>query len=147
MKTRMGSETLEHLDLQREKKQWLYFNANVSPKDTQIQGAFRRYQRFYLACGMSRYLQLKEQKRRIRILIDILLCGISIYGCSAFVKRGFPEYMSGRTMFAFFDYSEPLAFFILDYLAVMILFMMAGCLAVRILDEKGNSQRYLPGKT
>ncbi len=33
------------------------------------------------------------------------------------------------------------------YLAVMILFMMAGCLAVRILDEKGNSQRYLPGKT
>ncbi len=47
-------------------------------------------------------------------------------------------------MFAFFDYSEPLIFFTLDYLAVMILFMMVGCLVIRILtktDEKQNKKR------
>ena len=42
--------------------------------------------------------------------------------------------MTGSTIFAFFDYSKPLIFFILDYLAVMVLFMMLGWIAVRLLD-------------
>ena len=53
---------------------------------------------------------------------------ISVYGCAAFIKRGFPGYMLGRTMFAFFDYSEPRAFFFLDYLTIMILFMIIAIL-------------------
>lgn len=53
---------------------------------------------------------------------------ISVYECAAFIKRGFPGYMLGRTMFAFFDYSEPRAFFFLDYLTIMILFMIIGIL-------------------
>ena len=53
---------------------------------------------------------------------------ISVYGCAAFIKRGFPGYMLGRTMFAFFDYSELRAFFFLDYLTIMILFMIIGIL-------------------
>ena len=44
-------------------------------------------------------------------------------------------------MFAFFDYSEPLIFFILDYLAVMILFMAVGCLVIRILDKIDEAQK------
>ncbi len=89
-------------------------------------------------------VKLEKQKRRIWIPVFGLLCVISVYGCIAFVKRGFPGYMTGSTMFAFFDYSEPLVFFILDYLAVMILFMMVGCLVIRILtktDEKQNKKR------
>ena len=87
------------------------------------------------------FIKLEKQKRRIWIPVYVLLCTISFYGWTAFVKRGFPGYMAGTTMFAFFDYSEPLIFFILDYLAVMILFMMVGCLVIRILtktDEKQN---------
>ena len=57
----------------------------------------------------------------------VVVC-ISIYGCAAFIKRGFPGYMLGRTMFAFFDYSELRAFFFLDYLTIMILFMIIGIL-------------------
>lgn len=53
---------------------------------------------------------------------------ISAYGCAAFIKRGFPGYMSGRTAFAFFDFSEPRIFFFMDYIAIMILSMVAGCL-------------------
>ena len=84
------------------------------------------------------FAKIEKQKQKIRIPVRGLLCAISVYGGVAFVKRGFPGYMAGTTMFAFFDYSEPLIFFILDYLAVMILFMMAGCLAVRILNNNTN---------
>ena len=38
----------------------------------------------------------------------VILGCISIYGCVAFVQRGFPGYMSGKTAFAFFDYGEPI---------------------------------------
>ena len=62
---------------------------------------------------------------------------ISVYGCAAFIKRGFPGYMLGRTMFAFFDYSEPRAFFFLDYLTIMILFMIIGIILI-ILNSTYN---------
>ncbi len=85
--------------------------------------------------------KIKQQQQRIRIPVSGLLCGISVYGCVAFVKRGFPGYMTGRTMFAFFDYSEPLILFILDYLAVMILFMAVGCLVIRILSKVDGAHK------
>ena len=87
------------------------------------------------------FTKLQNQKQRIRIPVSGLLCGISIYGCIAFVERGFPGYMTGSTIFAFFDYSEPLIFFILDYLAVMILFMTVGCLVIRILNKVDEAQK------
>ena len=68
--------------------------------------------------------KLGKKKNRIKVPVYLLLTGILVYGCVAFIKRGFPSYMTGSTMFALFDYSEPLVFFILDYLAVMVLFMM-----------------------
>ena len=66
---------------------------------------------------------------------------VSVYGCAAFIKRGFPGYMSGKTMFAFFDYSEPRVFFFLDYLAIMALFMMTGCLAVYGLSKIRRAEK------
>ena len=54
--------------------------------------------------------------------------GIAIYGGKAFMQRGFTGYLSGRMSFAIFDHSEPRLYFFLDYLVIMLLFMMAGCL-------------------
>lgn len=45
------------------------------------------------------------------------------YGGYAFIKRDIGLYMTLQNMFAFFDFEEPLVFFILDYLAVMGLFV------------------------
>ncbi len=87
------------------------------------------------------FIKLEKQKRRIWVPVYGLLCAISAYGCIAFVKRGFPGYMAGATMFAFFDYSEPLVFFIMDYLAVMILFMAVGCLVIRILNKVDEAHK------
>lgn len=52
--------------------------------------------------------------------------GIFGYGIYAFVKHDVGSYMLQRVQFAFFDYEEPLAFFILDYMAVMALFAGMG---------------------
>ena len=79
----------------------------------------------HLAAPMK---NLFMKSKKIFAAVCVTAVCISVYGCAAFIKRGFPGYMSGRTMFAFFDYSEPRVYFFLDYLAIMILFMMVGCL-------------------
>ena len=81
-----------------------------------------------------------KSKRIFAAVCAVFEC-ISVYGCAAFIKRGFPGYMSGRTMFAFFDYSEPRTFFFLDYLAIMVLFMMTGCLAVYGLSKINTKKK------
>lgn len=74
-------------------------------------------------------------KSRAFYLISV---AVSVYGGVAFIKRGFPGYMSGMTKFAFFDTSEPMFFFFADYIAIMILFMMAGCLMIYVLNLLSN---------
>ena len=83
--------------------------------------------------------KLGKRKAGVRIPVCCLLCGISAYGGYAFVKRGFPGYMTGRTVFAFFDYDEPVMFFILDYLAIMFMFMLVGFLVCHLLNERKTS--------
>ena len=76
----------------------------------------------------------QKNRKASEILYGILGC-ISIYGGVAFVRRGFLGYMSGRTVFAFFDYGEPIALFLLDYLTIMALFMITGYLIIYVLGR------------
>ena len=46
---------------------------------------------------------------------------VMAWGVYAFVRRGFFDYLFLRTAFVFLDDSEPVVFFLLDYLAVMAL--------------------------
>lgn len=54
--------------------------------------------------------------------------GLSIagYGVYAFVRRQIGSYMFLKIQFVFFDYEEPLIWFLLDYIAVMGLFVLIG---------------------
>ncbi len=61
----------------------------------------------------------------------ISMSAISVYGIFAFFKRRIPDYMFLKQAFVFFDYDEPLIFFLIDYVAVIILFVMAGYLLTR----------------
>ena len=51
---------------------------------------------------------------------------IAGYGVYAFVKREIGSYMFLSNQFVFFDFGEPLIFFLLDYIAVMGLFVFIG---------------------
>lgn len=51
---------------------------------------------------------------------------VAVYGIHAFVFREIGTYMVLQNEFAFFDYEEPLLLFLLDYMAVMELFVLIG---------------------
>ena len=51
---------------------------------------------------------------------------IAGYGVYAFFKREIGSYMFLKNQFVFFDYGEPLILFLLDYIAVMGLFVFIG---------------------
>ena len=53
-------------------------------------------------------------------------CMIAAYGAYAFAQRGLGRYMTLRDQFVFFDFSEPLILFLLDYMAIMVLFVFIG---------------------
>lgn len=55
--------------------------------------------------------------------IAVLIAG---YGVYAFIKRDIGGYMLLKNQFVFFDFDEPLILFLLDYTAVMGLFVFIG---------------------
>ena len=79
--------------------------------------------------------KLRKNRRGAFTFLITALAAASLYGAYAFVKRGFPEYLFAKTMFAFFDYSEPVLLFLLDYLAVMAACMMIGRLLLSGLNR------------
>ena len=71
--------------------------------------------------------------------IAILIAG---YGVYAFYKRQIGDYLLSRTMFAFFDYSESLWGFMLDYLAIMGMFLFISYYAVVFLRKiEGKNEK------
>ncbi|MBE6010257.1 MAG: DUF4405 domain-containing protein [Lachnospiraceae bacterium] len=84
--------------------------------------------------------KLRAKSKQGFTALSVILACVSVYGFVAWIRRGFPGYMSGRTAFAFFDPGEPRVFFFLDYIAIMILFMMAGCLIMYLLQKKSANR-------
>ena len=64
-------------------------------------------------------------RTRIRLL-RIAAAAAAVYGMYAFVKRDIVNYMLLKIHFVFFDYDEPIFFFLLDYIAVMGMFIFIG---------------------
>ncbi len=63
-----------------------------------------------------------------RLLPTALALCISGYGIYAFIRRGFPRYMTLQEQFVFFDFDEPLVLFFLDYAAIMLTLILLGSL-------------------
>ena len=76
----------------------------------------------------------------IRIL-SIIAAVVAVYGIYAFLKRDIGNYMLLRVHFVFFDYNEPLFFFLLDYIAVMGLFIFIGHYLADFLSQHGSKKK------
>lgn len=61
---------------------------------------------------------------------------IAIYGTHALYTRKFVDYISQKVMFAFFDYEEPVIYFILDYVAIMGLMIFISYYLQQFLQQK-----------
>lgn len=77
----------------------------------------------------------KIRKKPIRIVICTVFALTAAYGVYAFIKRGFADFLFGKVMFVFFDFSEPFIFYYLDYLAVIILSMTLGYICIKLISK------------
>ena len=83
---------------------------------------------------LDRKINLSAEKKKY--ILRILAGVIAAYGCYAFIKRQIGSYMFLKIHFVFFDYTEPLVFFMLDYIAVMGLFVAGGYYFSMFLRKK-----------
>lgn len=63
---------------------------------------------------------------------------IAGYGVYAFIKRDIGSYMLLQNQFVFFDFGEPLILFLLDYIAVMGLFVFIGHYLAKAVQAAGK---------
>ena len=76
-----------------------------------------------------------------KLLRVAALC-FAAYGVIAFFKRGFPDYMFLRTEFVLFNYEEPIGFFFIDYVAVMVLFDgLSHCVSLFLKSQSQHGLR------
>ncbi|MCH5344019.1 MAG: DUF4405 domain-containing protein [Acetatifactor sp.] len=88
--------------------------------------------------GMTKRMWKKPPVIRAWIVRAVGLL-LAVYGVYAFIKREIGSYMLLKIQFVFFDYEEPLILFLLDYIAVMALFVVVGHYltgAVRLFRKK-----------
>ena len=92
--------------------------------------------------GMAKRM-FKESSYIRKWCVRILGILVAAYGAYAFVQRGIGTYMFLQNSFVFFDFEEPLIFFLLDYIAVMGLFVFIGYYltkGLKWLDRKDINQ-------
>lgn len=113
--------------------------ASAAAREIHMMVAYWSFVLMSIHAGMHLHTPLKKlinNKRQTGIIVCILSSAVSLYGIFAFAKRLFPHYMFRRTLFAFFDFGEPIVFFLLDYAAVMVLFAAVGILIMRLTEPK-----------
>lgn len=74
-------------------------------------------------------------------LVRLMGVGVAAYGAWAFIKKEILSYMLMQVHFVFFDYEEPVIFFILDYVAAMGFFVFVGHYLSRILLKTGRKRK------
>lgn len=92
---------------------------------------------------LQKIFQIKRASGMRKIVIRAVGALLAVYGIYAFTRRSFGEYMLLKIKFVFFDYSEPLVFFILDYLAIMALFFIVGHYMGKLIGKKNEIGAFL----
>ena len=90
--------------------------------------------------GMAKRMFRKPSAVRAWIVrcVGFLIAG---YGVYAFLKREIGSYMLLKIQFVFFNFDEPLILFILDYIAVMGLFVFIGHYLTEGLKRIGRKNK------
>ena len=76
----------------------------------------------------------KSAARTMALRAFTILLGV--WGIFAFLRREIGSYLFLRNQFVFFDFNQPLLFFVADYIAVMVLFAMAGHYSAKLLKRQ-----------
>lgn len=74
-------------------------------------------------------------RRTLKTAARVIAALIALYGIYVMIARHIPEYLFGTVQFASFDLEEPLLLFLLDYMAVMGLFVFVGHYGSKLLRK------------
>ena len=74
------------------------------------------------------------------LILKILLLIIFLYGLYAFVSRGVWRYLILKQQFFFFDMEKGCFLFVLDYLAIIVLFASLGHFAAKKMQSRINKK-------
>ena len=74
-------------------------------------------------------------------VVRALAAAAAIYGIHAFIKRHIGDYLVLRAHFLLLDANEPLILFFLDYLAIVVLFVLIGYCAAQLLKRADGQER------
>lgn len=74
-------------------------------------------------------------------VLRILAFMVAGYGVFAFLHRNIGSYMILQTQFVFFNYEEPLLLLLVDYLAIMGLFIFVGHYLTTTIRNLGKNKR------
>lgn len=87
--------------------------------------------------GMIRNATKRSEPSTIRTaVLRSMAVIVVLYGIYAFVARQMAEYMFVKNQFVFFDFDEPIIFFLMDYVAMMGLFAVAGYYISKLFHKK-----------
>lgn len=65
----------------------------------------------------------------------------AVYGAFAFRRRGVSLYLLLRSHFVFYDYSESVLIFLIDYLSVMVMFVLIGYYASQAIKKINSTHQ------
>lgn len=85
--------------------------------------------------GMTRKYMGNTSVKHNRLL-RIAAAVVAVYGVVAFGKRGIGRYLFLKDEFVFFDFEEPILFFLIDYVAIMVLFAWIGHYVTEFLKHR-----------
>jgi len=80
-------------------------------------------------------LKLKDNARCVLSVACTIIAGIGLW---LFLKNGMPNYLFFRVPFAFLDYEKAGALVLLENVAMLLFWAVAGCQIARMLRRKGN---------
>lgn len=95
----------------------------------------------HLGLHWGMIIALVRKKRvfhRRQALENILGVAVALYGMFALFRRQLPTYLFLQSPFVFFNFQEPLAFFFLDYLAIMATFVWLGHFLTKFFRKLGK---------
>ena len=72
------------------------------------------------------------------LILRLLAAAVAAYGVYAFVKHRLVNYLFLRTMFVFFDYEQPPLQFLVEYLAMMGLFVIFAYFINKFIGKQGG---------
>ena len=83
---------------------------------------------------------LPKSPKGASVILTLIADMKSGYGAYAFICRRFADYMFLKVPFVFFDFNEPIIYFMLDYTAIMLLFAFAGYCLLKLLKKKNKNR-------